>query len=155
MNKRGQGLSTTAIILIVLGVIILVILILGFVMGWEKIMPWIKPANNVKEVAQSCYLACSQEAKYDYCSDKRKLVTKEITLEDVNCNFLAEIKTSYGIAKCPAIRCDIKPVNNVDEAKALCPGKEAGDVSGEYLDKDKLVKYECKEEDIPQEETPP
>ena len=42
MNKRGQGLSTNAIILIVLGVVVLVVLIGGFTIGWGQMAPWIK-----------------------------------------------------------------------------------------------------------------
>lgn len=106
MNKRGQGLSINAIILIVLGVLVLIALIIGFAIGWSKIFPWLKPSDNVKDIVDSCSLACSGASKYNYCSEKRELVTEEVTLKNVTCNFLAKEKTSYGISRCTALSCD-------------------------------------------------
>ena len=34
MEKRGQSMSTNTIILIILGVVVLVVLIMGFTQGW-------------------------------------------------------------------------------------------------------------------------
>lgn len=76
-NKRGQGLSTNAIILIVLGVIVLVILALGFIMGWDKIAPWIFSSNNVDTIAQQCSVACTTGSTYDYCTLPRELKFKD------------------------------------------------------------------------------
>ena len=35
-NRKGQGLSTNAIILIVLGIVVLVVLIAGIMLGWGQ-----------------------------------------------------------------------------------------------------------------------
>ena len=48
MEKRGQGLSTSAIILIILGVVVLVVLIAGFTIGWSALKDYINPSNNLK-----------------------------------------------------------------------------------------------------------
>jgi len=110
MNKRGQQLSTTAIILIVLGILILVFLIIGFSIGWSKILPWIKPSNNVKEVADACNLACNTGAKYSYCSEKREVrVTEPIagqktTKFKATCYELAN-KKEYVDAKLGIVNC--------------------------------------------------
>jgi len=123
-NKRGQGLSTNAIILIILGIIVLVVLILGFIMGWDKIAPWIKPTNNVDEIAQACQVACSTSSVYDFCSIKRELKTESNTLKDVTCFYLAEKQTSYGIQKCAPISCDVildegECPNNLGKSKQI------------------------------------
>ena len=72
LDKKGQGLSTNAIILIVLGVIVLVILILGFTLGWGKIAPFVK-TNNVDNIKTSCGVACSTESVYDFCLSQREV----------------------------------------------------------------------------------
>ena len=105
-NKRGQGLSTSTTILLILGVVILVVLILGFTMGWNKVAPWISK-NNVDSVMNSCEIACSQNSIYGYCSWARDLKLEDKKkIEGVTCNFLAEKQTQYGIEKCPEIVCE-------------------------------------------------
>lgn len=71
-NKRGQGLSTNAIVLIILAVVVLVVLILGFTVGWSKLAPWIS-SNNVDDVVNQCEIACFSESQFEYCSAGRKL----------------------------------------------------------------------------------
>lgn len=43
MKKKNEPIeiSTNAIVLIILGIIVLVILIIGFSFGWEKVAPWL------------------------------------------------------------------------------------------------------------------
>ena len=71
-DKRGQGLSTNAIILIILGVIILVILIAGFTLGWNKLLPFIS-TNNIDTIKNSCSIACATESAFNYCSVEREV----------------------------------------------------------------------------------
>lgn len=108
MNKRGQELSVTTIILIVIGLLVLVLLIIGFTIGWKKIFPWIKPTNNVKDIADQCKISCSINSKYDFCTVKRELRAEDKTLQEINCDFLAEMKQEYGVEKCTAIQCDVE-----------------------------------------------
>ncbi len=105
MNKRGQGLSTNAIILIVLGVIVLVVLIVGFIAGWDKIAPWIKPSNNVDEIVKACGMACTMESVYDFCNMKRELVDEDKNKIEKTCAEFSLITkyAKYGIAKCNGI----------------------------------------------------
>jgi hypothetical protein len=105
MNKRGQGLSTNAIILIILGVFVLAILILGFTLGWSKIAPWIS-TTNVDDIVTSCSVACSTNSQFGFCSSKQNLRADGVKLEDVTCNYLAKNQTQYGIETCPQITCD-------------------------------------------------
>lgn len=105
MDKRGQGLSVNAIILIILGIVVLAVLILGFTIGWAKIVPWIS-SNNVQSITTQCEVACSTGSTYDYCTQTRELNngTGKITN---SCNEFANNATyvAYGIAKCPEITC--------------------------------------------------
>lgn len=115
-NKRGQGLSTNAIILIILGVIILVVLIIGFTLGWGTIAPWIKPSNNVKDIVQACSIACSTENVYDYCTFARELKAEDLPgdVKSVteSCKFISTTVgyEKYGIKTCPRL-CPVDIVN--------------------------------------------
>ena len=104
-DKRGQGLSVNAIILIVLGVIVLVILVIGFFAGWDKIAPWIKPSNNVNEITQACSIACSTSSVYDYCTLERKLTDEDKNEFTETCHDFATNTTygQYGVAECPGL----------------------------------------------------
>ncbi len=101
-NKRGQGLSTNAIILIVLGVIVLVILMLGFTIGWEKFAPWISK-DNVDTVVNQCQLACSTQSVYNFCSKERELKAGGEKYTDTCFGFATSEKytdENYGIQEC-------------------------------------------------------
>jgi len=105
-NKRGQEMSTTAIILIILGVIVLVVLILGFTIGWNKLFPWLS-SNNVGSIVSSCDVACSTGDKFGFCSTTRELNdgTSKITSDCATFSVFSEY-TQYGINKCNTIKCD-------------------------------------------------
>ncbi len=110
LPRRGQGLSTNAIILIILGVIILVVLIAGFAIGWKQINPFLDSSNNVDIVVQQCQIACSTANAFDYCrvdrtleDDSSKVFDKKIEKTcDVFSNDL--IYEVYRIQKCPQIQ---------------------------------------------------
>jgi hypothetical protein len=106
MEKRGQGLSTNAMVLIILAVVILVILILGFSLGWEKLNPFIG-GNNVDTVVNNCLIACTQGSSYGFCVENQILKAEGlpggVKSVEKTCNELstgAEYQ-SYGIAECP------------------------------------------------------
>jgi hypothetical protein len=144
-NKRGQGLSTNAIILIVLGIFVLVILILGFTMGWDKISPFIDSDNNIDLIVQQCSIACSTNSVYDYCTKKRVLTPEDskLELEDVDCNYLARNQTKYGIELCSSISCSAKIVGDNDlDLKSHCTPETNGKFI-QSLVSNKLESYEC------------
>lgn len=109
-NKRGQGLSTNAIILIILGVVILAILIIGFTMGWKTLAPWMSK-NNVNTIVSQCKIGCSTNSVYDYCSKERTLRADDLpnNQKEVvgNCTFFSEVieYEKYGIKDCPTLLC--------------------------------------------------
>jgi len=108
INKRGQGLSTNAIILIVLGVFVLAILILGFTLGWGKIAPWLS-TTNVKDVVTACNVACSTNGQYDFCGVNRSVNDGNNDKFEATCFELfnnTEYKSrNYGFQECPSISC--------------------------------------------------
>ena len=112
-DKRGQGLSTNAIILIVLGVFILAIMIIGFMVGWNRIAPWLSN-ENVDNIVNSCETACTTKSTFGYCSKPMKLNDGESEFEDTCANFakgdiIAEGDTpaknyaKYGIKPCEGL----------------------------------------------------
>ena len=108
-NKRFQWLSTNAIILIILGVLVLIVLIIGFTVGWNQIKEIILPSNNVDKIVQQCNTACITNSKYDYCTKMRILKADKVEIE-TNCAVFSVISeySQYGIEECPLIDCDIE-----------------------------------------------
>ena len=110
MNKKAQGLSTNAIILIVLGVVVLVVLVMGFWLGWEKIAPWLS-SENVGTVVSSCEVVCMQGGQYAFCSQERELIDAENNKIKTSCEVLSKADDfdKYGIKECPSLDCgDLK-----------------------------------------------
>ena len=118
-GKRGQGLSTSAIVLMVLGVIILVVLAVGFTIGFNKLAPWLS-SNNVNTIATSCSIACSTNNIYEFCSLERTLKADDLPsgVKEVigTCNFFADEENSgfakYDIRECPALEADCPVIEN-------------------------------------------
>ena len=118
INKRGQGLSTNAIVLIILAVVVLVILILGFTMGWSKLAPWLG-GNNVKAIVTQCDVACSTGSTYDFCTVSRTLKADglfdqsnpSVAVDEYteSCDTFSKdsfyIAQGFGIDTCPTITC--------------------------------------------------
>lgn len=106
LDKRGQGLSTNAIILIILGVIVLVILVVGFTLGWGKIAPFLQ-TNNVETIKSSCISACATGNTYGFCSQNRTLKAEGVKIVDKTCFEFATNASyeSYGIDECSSITC--------------------------------------------------
>lgn len=100
-------MSTNTIILLILGLIVLVILVLGFTLGWNRFLPFID-TNNVKNVAAACSTACSTQGTFDFCQSPRDVNNGTAKFTDT-CNNLANdakyASNNYGIEKCPAIDC--------------------------------------------------
>jgi hypothetical protein len=109
-NKRGQELSTNAIIMIIIGIIVLVVLILGFTMGWNKLLPFFS-SNNVENIKTTCSTACATNNGYDYCSFVRTLKADDLPDGKTtgNCTWFSTnpTYTKYGIEACPGLTCPV------------------------------------------------
>jgi hypothetical protein len=112
-NNKGQDLSTSTIILIILGIAVLVILIIGFTIGWQKVVPWLS-SNNVDTIVNQCQASCTTSDTYGYCSLNRTLTASDLPNDAegkaqknvINtCNFFSndENYLKYNIGKCPSL----------------------------------------------------
>lgn len=106
-NRKAQGMSTTTIILLVLGLIILVVLILGFTMGWQKFAPWLSSQNNIDSLKTTCSVSCATGGTYDFCSLQRDV---DDGINDKFSSTCKELSTGqdfvkYDIDECPEITC--------------------------------------------------
>lgn len=117
-NKKGQDMSLTTIILIVLGVAILVFLIFGFSSGWGnlwgKIQGYIGGGSNIDTVISGCQLACSAGNKYDFCESTRtvkfgketQVGEKTVNSVSASCKDLAtnsNYTSVISVADCPGL----------------------------------------------------
>jgi len=109
-NKKGQGLSTTTIILLILGLIILAILIWGFVTGWSAFRGFVNP-TNVDTIIQECNQACSLNNDYSYCLAEKTLNVNEDNLNvKTSCAVFSTEKAfaKYKIPSCQTVTCDLQ-----------------------------------------------
>jgi len=141
-NKRGQGMSTNAIILIILGIVVLVVLILGFTMGWGKLAPWMS-SNNVDTIVAACEASCAVDGIYDFCMVGRNLKAEDAKLKEVTCNYLSKSQAIYGVNKCSSIACDgivLVEALSVEDLPGFCT--EDGQII-QALIEDSLISHEC------------
>ena len=104
VNKRGQGLSVNAIILIILGVIVLAVLIIGFTMGWGTFTAWLG-GDNLSKINTECRTACTTNSQADFCS-KLRTVRIDQPISDT-----IKDKARLTIAASPSSRLDSPLVN--------------------------------------------
>jgi hypothetical protein len=116
IGKRGQSLSINTIIIIILAILVLAIVAVGFIIGWDKIGSYIKPSNNVKEIKDACNVACATGSVYDFCTVEREIkIEKSITVETLvlvsgdkkTCEYYTSFPT-LGVEKCASI-CGVTP----------------------------------------------
>jgi len=105
---RGQGLSTNAIILIILGVVVLAVLIVGFFFGWQTLLPWIQQ-DNVDTILSQCQVACTTGNTYAFCRQERTLKAGGEEVPATTCYELSKPDSGYeiyGIDPCPQLQAE-------------------------------------------------
>jgi len=137
MNKRGD--TNWAVISIILAVLVLVILIIGFTLGWDKINPFVS-RKNVDTVVSVCQTACATSSTYDYCNVQRKLVDAEKNKITSSCYVFANYEEflKYNIENCDTITCSTGCTDLVINGKI----GELGNPSGDYYDLTSLANDE-------------
>lgn len=86
MNKRAQDLSIGTLVLIVLGIIVLVLLILGFSMGWSNLWEKInifQGGSSLDEKATTCGVAANSNGATRFCEFSQVKVSGKT--EFLNC----------------------------------------------------------------------
>ena len=76
MNKKGAEMTISTLVIIVLGLIVLVVIALGFGMGWSSL--WGKLSGyfstvNVDSIKSSCEYSCNTQASFSYCCEVKEL----------------------------------------------------------------------------------
>ena len=149
MNKRGQGLSTTTIILIVLGLVVLVVLAIGFSKGWDKIAPWLG-GDNVDDIQSQCQTACLTNSEYGYCLKERELKADGLVGGKAygSCASFATYSSFqiYGIEDCSGLCSnDAKPPRSKKDETEIPPsdrsGVEGGTTGGEDAGEDESPNF--------------
>ncbi len=84
-EKRGQELSIGTLILIVLGIIVLVLLVLGFSIGWDNLFSKfrITSGSDLSAMVASCKVAVATDSTIDFCQKKKVRVDGKP--EEINC----------------------------------------------------------------------
>lgn len=103
INKRGQGMSIETLILIIIGIIVLVILILGFTMGWQKVLPWLS-SNNVDTIVTQCQASCTTSSQYGFCLQNRSVNDGTNPVFNATCLQLSA-NSKYGVSSCSQVQC--------------------------------------------------
>src|SRR3989344_5573743 len=88
MEKRGQELSIGTLILIVLGVIVLVLLVLGFSMGWSNLFSkiGIYQGSDLSAMVAACELAVSSNSQTDFCKERSIRLDDGTVNSKMKCN---------------------------------------------------------------------
>lgn len=106
-NKRGQeGMGIGTLLALLIGLAVAVIVILGFTLGWDKILPWLSP-ENVDTLVTQCNVACTASSQYGFCTQNRTVNDGTNEKFDATCYQLATEFASrgYGIESCSGIEC--------------------------------------------------
>lgn len=131
-NKKGQDLSLTTIILIVLGIAILIFLIFGFATGWGnlwgKIQGYMGGGSNVDTIVSGCQLACSSNNKYDFCESVRIAKLGEGKSVRGTCqNFASD--PGIGVQSCSSVNCGDTGMKTCATIKNRCGDGESEDTT--------------------------
>lgn len=141
-NKKGAEMTIGTIVIIVLALVVLVVLIVGFTGGWGnlwgRVTDFFTGSNNVDSIVSACNLACSTNAKYDYCERVRTLkyeVGDEKKKAQVTCLSLQSSKglengelipiSGAKVDACQSISCTACPEEKTCEA-TKCYGEGSG-----------------------------
>lgn len=93
MSKKAQGMSINTVILLILAVIVLVVIIAGFTMGWSGMWERVQgffSKSNVDAVVATCNIQCTTQQKQEFCCTPKTLRevdtnTKKIITSEVQC----------------------------------------------------------------------
>jgi hypothetical protein len=120
LSRRGQEMSISTLVLIVLAIVVLVLVVIGFTGGWSNL--WDRISNlggskeNVQLVIQSCEIACSSDSQYDYCTKMR-----EVNFGKGNDAFGLDVPTGSGKVKASCSMLADKGVSGLSCEKVTCP----------------------------------
>jgi len=119
LDKKGQQMTLTTVIVIILGIAVLVFLIFGFASGWSNL--WDRIVNlgggstNLDTIKQGCALACTGQSAEAYCNEERTIkYGRKVKVEGSD----ILVKTNTGTCKDIAAN----PAKYNGTVVAPCPG---------------------------------
>jgi hypothetical protein len=104
MNKKGQEMSVSTLVLIVIGIVVLVMLILGFSFGWQNLWNKINilgAGSSVDTVVESCKIAATSDLVNSYCDEFKKVKIANQNMY-VNCQYSAVVSKLDKNLACPS-----------------------------------------------------
>jgi hypothetical protein len=135
-NKKAQDLSISTIILIILGVVVLVVLILGFTQGWNTVKVWFTGGgtSEFQQISSQCSVACAANDQTSWCTE-RTITINDTASETATCEWFSAKYSA--IDECSAmITCgkSVEPLPSCGSEKypgEVCNLKAAKKCSGE------------------------
>lgn len=122
-SKKAQNLSITTIILIILGVVVLVVLIIGFTQGWGSVKGFFTGGQSeLSLIASQCSIACATNDEVSWCEER----TMKVDGEDVTgtCTYFAASYSS--VEECPEMPACFEKKTTINcEGYEYEPGEEA------------------------------
>src|SRR3989338_5371160 len=119
-NKKGQDMPIATLIRIALGVLVLVIVGMGFYYGWDTVFGklGLLPGGKLETFTQGCNIAAKASLQTDYC-DQFKLINDVPGQPEpvyINCDY-SSIKTALTGLGTTLLDC-----NSAVAAKTFCGG---------------------------------
>lgn len=131
MEKRGQELSIGTLILIVLGIIVLVLLILGFSIGWESLFSKIGIASgsDLSAMVAACKVAAASQSSASYCEFKKVKLSDGTKM--INCEY-KDVEEALGEDKLSRA-CGSIYGTGEKGVEPICTKYKEGDKNGEVI----------------------
>lgn len=84
-SRRGQGMPIEVVVGLILAVLVLVVVLLGFIKGWDWVFGKfdLLPGQSLETIAQGCNAAAQAGLYVDYCAFKK--IKLEGKTQYVNC----------------------------------------------------------------------
>lgn len=119
-GKKGQeGVSLGTLLLLILGIVVVVVLIIGFTQGFDFIFGKFRllPGQSLQTVVESCNVAAELKLSADYCSEFKQIKVDGKN-EYVNCQD-SRIKQNMKQELVSEIECQ-NDVNNLSPEASQC-----------------------------------
>jgi hypothetical protein len=109
-NKKGAEMTIGTIVFIILALVVLVVLIYGFSVGWDNFWQQLTGGAggevNVQSVVRACGIACSTASYNDYCVRERDVVFESGEDSVKRKCYQLEGDARAGLESCDALDCE-------------------------------------------------
>ena len=99
MNKRGQGLNVTTIIIVILAIIVLVVLALYFTGGMQNLWSTIMGTYRIydKGVINIAKIQCESYSQEQFCTSQMPLYNKQTKQEEMKYCYESPINAKINV----------------------------------------------------------